>query len=293
MQSFIRKAGSIALALLSLRTLVVQGYPLITEVDHDEEKCFTYVVPPHDEAHMVFLAMHPTPNDEIESYFVQWVHDLTQSASKEPEVMPKILPIPKNVVANLEEEREGEDDPEAIKTGRSANVAITIRSPNKPPVPLLQHQRVLRFNQPTVIQNLRKLSRNSKGYEKGRPDDLFEVCFTNTNKEDIDLDVVFDISLEDQEEELDPEIEAMKRKVVKREHISPLEEQLDEALERAEDILDEFNYLEKRERRMRLTADNTNAKIRMYSYVSIVVLVAVTWMQVTYLKGYFRKKKLM
>ena len=36
-----------------------------------------------------------------------------------------------------------------------------------------------------------------------------------------------------------------------------------------------------------------NARVRYFSYVSVAVLLVVTYIQVTYLKRYFRKKKLL
>lgn len=75
--------------------------------------------------------------------------------------------------------------------------------------------------------------------------------------------------------------------------MDPLETSLDEIITKAEDILEEFKYMERRERRMRKTADSTNTRVRYFSYLSILVLLGVTLIQVLYLQSYFRKKKLM
>jgi hypothetical protein len=51
--------------------------------------------------------------------------------------------------------------------------------------------------------------------------------------------------------------------------------------------------MEKREARMRVTADSINSRVRWFGYLSVAVLLVVTYLQVTYLKQYFHKKKLM
>jgi hypothetical protein len=81
--------------------------------------------------------------------------------------------------------------------------------------------------------------------------------------------------------------------VVKKEHLTPLERAFDQSSALAKSIIDEMHYMEKREIRMKRTADGTNSRIRWFSYLSIVILVGVTWVQMKYLKGYFRKKKIL
>jgi hypothetical protein len=76
-------------------------------------------------------------------------------------------------------------------------------------------------------------------------------------------------------------------------HLTPLAEQLQESLAAAKSVIKEMNYMERRESRMRLTTDSINARVRYFSYISVGVLLAVTYVQVTYLKRYFHKKKLL
>jgi len=44
---------------------------------------------------------------------------------------------------------------------------------------------------------------------------------------------------------------------------------------------------------MRKTSESINFRVRFFSYVSVIILGVVTYLQVTYLKRYFRKKKLL
>ena len=76
-------------------------------------------------------------------------------------------------------------------------------------------------------------------------------------------------------------------------HLEPLAQQLADSVRSAQTVINEMRYMERRESRMRHTADSINKRVRNFSYISILVLLVVTYLQVTYLKRYFRKKKLL
>jgi hypothetical protein len=74
---------------------------------------------------------------------------------------------------------------------------------------------------------------------------------------------------------------------------TPLAEQLQESLAAAKSMIKVMNFMERRESRMRLAADSINARVRCFSYISVGVLLAVAYVQVTYFKRYFHKKKML
>ena len=77
------------------------------------------------------------------------------------------------------------------------------------------------------------------------------------------------------------------------EHLTPLEESLEKSIMAARNVLKEMDYMESREKRMRVTSDSINTRVQWFSYLSIGILLVVTYGQVTYLRRYFHKKKLM
>lgn len=120
----------------------------------------------------------------------------------------------------------------------------------------------------------------------------YGVCLSNTDSSK-QVHVIFDMVmineeiLEDDDETID------KNKFSKDRHLTPLEQSLDQSINAANTVLREMNYMEKREARMRKTAESINSRVRWFSYLSVSVLLSVTYIQVTYLKRYFHKKKLM
>ena len=94
-------------------------------------------------------------------------------------------------------------------------------------------------------------------------------------------------------DDLDDEEEAQSGLMFKSEHLTPLQDQLDASIRAANSVIRELNLMERREKRMRKTADSINWRVRNFSYLSVIVLILVTFFQVTYLKRYFKKKKLL
>merc|ERR1712161_18926 len=188
------------------------AYPIIAEVDEDEEMCLELTIPDDDDAHLVFLAI-PEDDDKLND-------------------------------AKLEEVEEWLGE---------------------------------------------KIAGHTEDAERHwKPENgAFSICFENKNKDDATRIIYDHVVLSEIETKL------KKHHTLKKEHLTPLEYVLDDSLASAKSILDEMYYMEKREIRMKQTADHTNSRIKYFSYFSVSILLGVTWIQVTYLKSYFKKKKVL
>jgi len=143
-----------------------------------------------------------------------------------------------------------------------------------------------------VLNHLRKTFRG--GGDMGRnsnPLEGYEFCFENSNEDAPVQIIVESVLLSDPIMSNDGD--GATKKGFEPEHLTPLAEQLAESIGSAESVLKEMRYMEGRERRMRQTSDSINSRVRYFSYISVSVLLVVTYIQVTYLKRYFRKKKLL
>jgi hypothetical protein len=140
---------------------------------------------------------------------------------------------------------------------------------------------------PIVINHIRKAIRSKDGEEN--PLEGYEICFENTNEEAPVQIIVESVLVSDNGRgETDDD-----QPVFDGSNLTPLAEQLSESIDSANSIINEMRYMEGRERRMRQTADSINSRVKYFAYISVAVLVVVTYLQVTYLKRYFRKKKLL
>lgn len=145
--------------------------------------------------------------------------------------------------------------------------------------------------QPVVVNHIRKAIRTRKEKREGSPLEGYSVCFVNSN-EDFPVQVLVD-SVMTSEDPVTDDAAAVDDKPFQGSHLTPLAEQLAESLKAAQSVVKEMNYMERREARMRVTADSINARVKYFSYISVAILLVVTYVQVSYLKRYFRKKKLL
>jgi hypothetical protein len=170
------------------------------------------------------------------------------------------------------------------KSGRKSNLQLKIQKPRNPR-PMRQQELV--WFSPTVLNHVEKFQR--KGNAEWNANGLLDgytVCFDNRSENQVHI--IFDIVLVSEdfgEEDADEKLE--------KHHLTPLEQELSASVNAANSIISEMRYMEKRESRMRVTTESINKRIRFFSYLSVGVLLTVTYLQVTYLKRYFKKKKLM
>lgn len=153
-----------------------------------------------------------------------------------------------------------------------------------------QQRQLLRYFQPFVLNQVAR-SLHARARHQGENNmEGFGACFENKDP-DRQVQVIFDMILLD--EDIWDDADEGGQRFAKETHLSPLESSLDQSIRSAEMVLREMKFMEKREARMRQTSESINMRVRWFSYLSISVLLSVTYVQVTYLKRYFHKKKLM
>jgi hypothetical protein len=257
-----------------------------------QKKCIRLNIPQDDDAHLVFLAL-PSPAAEGDEDNSKWVED---QKKMEEYFVSQTLELTKNRVHKTLPRKFRENPPEAIsklthafldeyfgelKTG----CKIKITNPRSTSTRTME---TFWFT-PVVINHLRKAVRTRKDEWEATPLEGYEICFSNTHDEPMQM-IIESIMTSEEPGASDSGDESP---AFESAHLTPLAEQLGESIASAESVLKEMNYMEKRESRMRLTADSINKRVRYFSYISVAVLLVVTYLQVSYLKRYFRKKKLL
>lgn len=278
-------------AFLACTLLHVEAYPLIAQVTEGTEKCFNFNIPEDDDAHMVFMALPmgeetaDIAEGKLEGWLVQEVYHLTQAKAGGNLPMELLNHPPDNVKAQMEKyiTKKGDNN-----SKMKLVISLDAKDPASRTLPI-------KYFSPTVINQVRESARNLLGasqLEEGEEaDDLsgYEVCFDNTENEEDQVQIIMDIVFLAEESEDDRN----EPNFVKEKHLSPLEESLDQSIKAANTVLREMKYMTVREERMRVTADSINQRVQYFSVFSVVILLVVTYIQVTYLKRYFKKKKLM
>jgi len=265
--------AAVLLLLLCLEDLAgrAHSFPLIAELDEEDTTCFKYNIPQDDDAHMVFVALPNHVEDPLEDWFVSHVNDMTRKGGEN--FMRDMPAMPPEISKSVESSR-----------NQRSGIYLKVQKERRPII----RNEMFRWYQPIVMSNVvASAKRQGHGWE--HPLGGYSICFENTN--DSEARVLLDVVLvSDRGEDSNKK---KKREVISKEHLTPLEESFQDGITAAHQILNEMHYMERREQRMKKTADSTNARIRYFSYISVGALLGVTWMQVMYLRSYFKKKKLL
>lgn len=116
----------------------------------------------------------------------------------------------------------------------------------------------------------------------------FDVCFENTAAHrgrnlfrEIELDIEAGSAARDW------------NAIQAAEKLKPAEVELRRIEELTDELVDELNYLKRREERLRDTNESTNARVKNFSLCAILLLVSLGAWQVNYLRNYFRAKHIL
>ena len=254
-----------------------------------QRQCLNYNIPQDEDAHMVFLSI-PSAAAETED---EW---LSKQRTLEEFYLGKMLELTKfRVHTTLPRKFPGDTPAEIQKVQNEfleeydgelkSGVQVRLTNPESSSSRTMDTY----WNTPVVMNHVRRAVRNR---DNSTPLQGYGVCFTNKNS-DYPVMIMMEAVTTDEVTGDDGDDDTASSQVFDGSHLTPLAEQLSESIQAAKTVVKEMNYMQGREERMRRTADSINARVRYFSYISVVVLLVVTYLQVTYLKRYFRKKKLL
>lgn len=280
-KSFVPSAHTLTPLFLFLSTLLTltpfrpcQSYPIIMEVDPNSKQCLDLNIPDGDDAHLLFIPLNDDIPSEAEDWYVMQMSEISRHESSQ-----FMKDLGEGLGANQNEPQSVKDNMKTSKIKYSKAVAsIESESAHAPPLHL-------NFFRLTKAEKIADMVSRSKGWtpeNRGQ----FQLCFSVRGKQRVKI--LFDtVILSEYMDKLS------RRHELKKEHLTPLEEAFDSGISMSHTVLDEMHYMEKREVRMKMTTDGTNRRIRYFSYLSIIVLLSVTFVQINYLKSYFKKKKVL
>lgn len=288
---------SILAIFLGGSTTFVKGYPMMLEVESEDERCLRLNIPEDDDAHMVFLVIPSAEyNDEeedetphwiqnyksLESHFMGQMQEITKRRTKNEALIRK-FPVkpPSDVQTSMDDFLKSFEG--------SMKTEVTIRLTN--PKSTNSRSMDTYWFTPLVVNHVRRAIRTQKKDRESSPLEGYSACFTNDYSDLVH--VIVDTVMVNEGPDYDDDENAEEEPTFQGEHLEPLAKELDQSVRAAKTVINEMRYMERRESRMRHTADSINKRVRNFSYISIVILLVVTYLQVTYLKRYFRKKKLL
>jgi hypothetical protein len=255
-------------------------------------KCLTFNIPEDDDAHLIFVAL-PRFEDEteetlakakkVEEYFVD--QTLQQSKLREKgSTLPLRYPNPvPNDTAGLMKEFLQMIDSNGGSPGKCCKVVIS-----NPDTGKTRTMESFYFT-PIVLNHVRQMIGSDEDEMDVQPLGGYSICFNNEVHSNGEVMMVMEAVMVNE----NPDEVENKPGFDPAAHLTPLTQQLSESVSAANSVLKEMRHMEKRETKMRITSDSINVRVRYFSYISVAVLLAVTYVQVSYLKRYFQKKKIL
>lgn len=271
-----------ALLHVWIRGTSVSAYPVILAIDESTERCFQVNIPEDDDVHMIIVPIPSSDNlesEELEVWYVEQVYKMARKKTAKGGFPNQFLDEPPDRVAETMSEYLKEN----YANGAPIKVKLSIRSFDGKTA--MTNYRT-KFFQPLTMARVRNVGKHLNDDIEGA-----EVCIENNTQEGETFHVIFESMLDS--EELPGAAAAAAEGFQKDAHLTPLEESLEKSIVSARNVLKEMDYMEKREKRMRITSDSINSRVQWFSYLSVAILFVVTYVQVTYLRRYFHKKKLM
>lgn len=230
-------------------------------------QCIDLNIPDGDDAHLLFVPLNEDIHPGVEDWYVSQMSEITRHESKK--YLKDLDSYPGNVL-------------DAQKKVTKSNLSLYVEQIDAHPPS--SRTFTLSYFKLMKIENISEVLSRTKGWNRNLGQ--YSICISVRGKKDVRI--LFDaIKLSEYQEKM------AKRHLLKKEHLSPLEEAFEEGVALSHSVLDEMHYMEKREARMKQTTDGTNSRIRYFSYLSVLVLLGVTYVQIQYLKNYFKKKKVL
>jgi hypothetical protein len=260
-------------------------------------QCLRFNIPEDDDAHMVFLAL-PRFKDEneetaikakkVEEYAVEQTLQLSKLREKGSTLPQKFPNPPPADAAGLMKDFLQMVDSKGGSKGQGCKVVIS-----NPHTGSTRTMESFYFT-PIVLNNVRQTVRANEDELDTQPLEGYSICFNNHVNAHVEVQMVMEVVMVNE----NPLAEEVKNDNNKGgfdtdTHLTPLTQQLTESVSAANSVLREMRHMEKRETRMRITSDHINVRVQYFTYISVAVLLVVTYVQVSYLKRYFQKKKIL
>eukprot|EP00594_Rhizosolenia_setigera_P006605 CAMPEP_0178952052 /NCGR_PEP_ID=MMETSP0789-20121207/7578_1 /TAXON_ID=3005 /ORGANISM="Rhizosolenia setigera, Strain CCMP 1694" /LENGTH=245 /DNA_ID=CAMNT_0020633015 /DNA_START=144 /DNA_END=881 /DNA_ORIENTATION=+ len=240
------------------------------------EKCFNYIIPEEDDANLFFVVVPLEELENVQDFYIDRWLSLTKKVGEKGDYPTQFGDVSADIDERIQE----------IEKKRLQNPVLRIqyfKSKGQ-----LIDSTLLKYYRPYVLDYIVERAEN-KGYGDSPPLEGYQICVKAFQPRKIEVALIFDVLHWDDEENLSEK----KKDYLTKDHLSPLERDFKKSEAAIAQILDEFDYQERRDADLYKISSNTNSKVQLFSYFSIFMVIATAYCQVFYLKTYFRKKKIL
>jgi len=266
------------LIALSLLFSTVFSYPTIWEMEGSYNNCFNYGIPEDDDATFVVVAIPgDSESENISETQDFYINKIVELGSNGGEAFGKDFgALPDDIETKIVETTVDENNRALTRV-----LFTSYREEGE-----LLTTKVLDYYKPHLVNEVVGLSMQ-KGYGDSPPLAGYRFCFKNPSGYVTTL--LFDIVHWNDEDDDDESSEP----IIEKRHLTPLETSFKKSVDKASQIVDEMKYMERRSNKNMKQDEFYRSFVSKFSMLSVVVLIFTAWVQVMYLKRYFKKKKLL
>jgi hypothetical protein len=110
----------------------------------------------------------------------------------------------------------------------------------------------------------------------------YQVCITNKVSNDVEFDFMIQTGIEAKDYS----------NIITKKHLKPIELQAQKVQDMVKQLRQELSYLVMNEENLKEQNQKIKSRVLIFGIISIVVMAASTYLQITYLKSFFRYKKI-
>lgn len=110
----------------------------------------------------------------------------------------------------------------------------------------------------------------------------YQVCVTNKDMEEVEFDFLIQTGIEAKDYS----------NIITKKHLKPIELQAQKVQDMVKQLRQELSYLVMNEENLKEQNQKIKSRVLIFGVISVVVMAASTYLQITYLKSFFRYKKI-
>ena len=110
----------------------------------------------------------------------------------------------------------------------------------------------------------------------------YQVCVTNKDMEELEFDFLIQTGIEAKDYS----------NIITKKHLKPIELQAQKVQDMVKQLRQELSYLVMNEENLKEQNQKIKSRVLIFGVISIVVMAVSTYLQITYLKSFFRYKKI-
>ena len=158
------------------------------------------------------------------------------------------------------------------------SLILTVNDPKGKQLDILVRKFIVGSIKNYVQDNQQKLRYQFTAFVGGN----YQACITNKDNSDVEFEFMIQTGIEAKDY----------TNIITKKHLKPIEVQAQKVQDMVKQLRQELSYLVMNEENLKEQNQKIKSRVLIFGVISIIVMAASTYLQITYLKNFFRYKKI-